>query len=114
MRSAGCKRLGLQRWGYVTNSKGIVGLAVGCVVALAHPGGAAADAPAFQLADLQKIVSLSNARISPDGRRIAVIVSTPDWKTDKDQLEIDIVDAADGARRALTWKRTGLSSPKMV
>ena len=37
---------------------------------------------------------------------------TPDSKSDKTQEEIDLVDAASGARRVLTWKRTGISSPK--
>jgi len=67
---------------------------------------------AFQLEDLQRIVSLSDVSISPDGKQIAVIVSTPDWKADKAREEIDIVDAGTGARRAVTWKRTGISSPR--
>ena len=37
----------------------------------------------LQLTDLAKIVKLSAATISPDGKWIAVIVATPDWKTDK-------------------------------
>jgi dipeptidyl aminopeptidase/acylaminoacyl peptidase len=95
------------------NSKASFCLAVCCVLAWPLSGhAAAAGAPAFQLGDLQKIVSLSDAKISPDGKQIAVIVSTPDWKTDKAQQEIDIVDAASGARRAVTWKRAGISSPK--
>ena len=32
--------------------------------------------PAFQLTDLQRIVSLSDPQISPDGKQIAMIVST--------------------------------------
>lgn len=72
---------------------------------------AAAPPPSFQLEDLRKLVSLSDARISPDGREIAVIVSTPDWKKNEKRQEIDLVDVATGARRALTWKREGLSSP---
>jgi dipeptidyl aminopeptidase/acylaminoacyl peptidase len=89
-------------------------LGVAICFGLAWPlsGRAAAGAPAFQLGDLQKIVSLSDAKVSPEGKQIAVIVSTPDWKTDKAQMEIDIVDAASGVRRAVTWKRTGISSPK--
>ncbi len=71
-----------------------------------------AAGPALQLDDIRRIVSLSDVSISPDGRQIAVVVSTPDWKTDKAQQEIDIFDAADGARRVVTWKRTGLASPK--
>jgi len=93
------------------NSKECFGLAVCCVLALPLPS-RAAGAAAFQLGDLQKIVSLSDVKISPDGKQIAMVVSTPDWKSDKAQLEIDIVDAASGARRAVTWKRAGISSPK--
>jgi dipeptidyl aminopeptidase/acylaminoacyl peptidase len=68
-------------------------------------------ASSFQLSDLQKLVSLSTPQISPDGKRIAVIVSTPDWKSDKSQEEIDLVDVASGARRSLTWKRTAIAAP---
>lgn len=64
----------------------------------------------FQFEDLRKLVSLSEPQISPDGTRIAVVVATPDWKSDKRREEIDLVDVATGAKRALTWKRTGLSS----
>lgn len=72
----------------------------------------AATASAFQLEDLRKIVSLSEPQISPDGKRIAVIVSTPNWKTDKSKQELDLVDVATGARRALTLNRSDLSSPR--
>jgi dipeptidyl aminopeptidase/acylaminoacyl peptidase len=92
--------------------KACLSLAVCCAISCHQLSHAAADAPRFQLADLQKILSLSHAKISPDGRQIAVIVSTPDWKTDKAQREIDIVEVQSGARRAVTWKRTGLASPK--
>ena len=78
------------------------------IALLAQPVDAA---PAFQLEDLRKIVHISDARISPDGKQIAIIVSTPNWQTDKPQQEIDLVDAASGTRRALTWNRTGLASP---
>jgi dipeptidyl aminopeptidase/acylaminoacyl peptidase len=88
------------------------GAAVCCVLALTQSGRGFAATAEFQLEDLRSIVSLHEVRISPDGKQIAVVVSTPDWTTDKAQQEIDIVDAASGARRALTWKRTGISSPK--
>lgn len=68
-------------------------------------------APAkFQLADLQKLIGVSDPQISPDGKRIAVLVSTPDAKTDKAHREIDLIDAASGARRPLTQNREGLGS----
>ncbi|HET6552301.1 MAG TPA: hypothetical protein VFG49_02080, partial [Dyella sp.] len=76
---------------------------------LACPLGATARA--FQLEDVQKIVTLGDPQISPDGKEIAVMVSTPDWKTDKARKEIDLVNAANGTRRALVANRENLSSP---
>ncbi len=68
--------------------------------------------PAFQLSDLQKLVNLSDPRISPDGKQIVVVVSTPVWKTDKRKTELDLVNAANGTRRTLTWNREGVSQPR--
>ncbi|HEY3520652.1 MAG TPA: hypothetical protein VGK80_06375, partial [Rhodanobacteraceae bacterium] len=69
-------------------------------------------AAAFQFDDLQKIVTLGDPQISPDGKEIALTVSTPDWKTDKAKVEIDLVEVASGARRTLIFKRESLSSPR--
>ncbi len=66
----------------------------------------------FELTDLRRIVSLSDPRISPDGRRVALLVSRPDWKTDKPEQELDLVDVASGARRTVTFDRTELSHPR--
>ncbi|WP_460874950.1 S9 family peptidase [Rhodanobacter koreensis] len=79
---------------------------------MAYPAGAVATAPVFQLSDLQKIVALHDPQISPDGKQIAVVVSTPNWKTDKASNEIDLVDVAHGARRTLIKNRESLSSPR--
>ena len=89
-----------------------------CALLLALCGLAAVPQPTlaaasgFQLDDLRKLVSLHDAQISPDGKHVVVIVSTPDWKTAKNRQEIDLVDVASGARRALTWKRSGISTPR--
>ena len=91
---------------------GVAAFAACGLLAVPFSSIAATAAPTFQLSDLQKIVSLSEPRISPDGKRIAVIVSTPDFKTDKSQQEIDLVDVASGIRRPLTWKREALGSPR--
>jgi dipeptidyl aminopeptidase/acylaminoacyl peptidase len=98
--------------GNFMKSAGYFAFAACCAVASPLPAHAATTAPAFQLGDLQKIVGLSEPQISPDGKHIAVIVSTPDWKTDKSKQELDLVDTASGARRALTWKREEISSPR--
>lgn len=66
----------------------------------------------FALTDVRDLVSLSDPQISPDGREVAVIVSKPEWKTDKSNREIDLIDVATGAQRPLTRYRTGVSSPR--
>ena len=91
---------------------GFAAFAFCCLLVLPLSSTAANAVRPFQLNDLQKLVRLSEPQISPDGRRIALIVSTPDFKTDKNQQEIDLVDVASGTRRALTWKREKLGSPR--
>lgn len=78
---------------------------------LAWPAHEAAARP-FQLSDLQKIVTLGDPQISPDGKTIAVIASTPDWKADKSRVELDLVDTTHGQRRVLVSNRESLSSPR--
>ena len=67
-------------------------LLLGCALLapLSTQAAPAAAAP-FQLTDLRRIVSLGEPQIAPDGRRIAVIVATPDWKTDKSVQQLDLV-----------------------
>jgi dipeptidyl aminopeptidase/acylaminoacyl peptidase len=89
-----------------------IGATLCCLFALARPLSLQAAAPAFQLDDLKRLVNFSGASISPDGRQVAVIVSTPDWNTDKAQQTIELFDVASGAHRTLTWKRSGIASPK--
>ena len=85
-------------------------LAAACL--LAWHAGSAAAAPHFGLDDLRKIVSLSDPRISPDGKEIAVVVSVQDVKTDKAAVEIDLVTVVGGARRRVVANRQDLSSPR--
>ncbi|HEY7872795.1 MAG TPA: S9 family peptidase [Rudaea sp.] len=73
---------------------------------------ASANAAPFTFDDVAKLVSLSDPQISPDGKNIVVVRSTPDWKTDKSKHELDLVDATTGALRALTFEREGVSSPR--
>ncbi|HKT42544.1 MAG TPA: S9 family peptidase [Rhodanobacteraceae bacterium] len=66
----------------------------------------------FQLDDLQRLVKLSDPQLSPDGKSVAVVVSTPVWKTDKHDTGIDVVEVASGAKRSLTRDREDVSSPR--
>jgi hypothetical protein len=88
--------------------------AVCCVLAMSQSGRVFAATAEFQLEDLKRIVSLSDARIAPDGKQIAVVVSTPDWKTDKARQEIDIFDAASGARRVADMETHRNILPEVV
>lgn len=90
---------------------GRLSLAICCALSLS-PAAYAASGQSFKLDDLRKLAHLSEPQISPDGRHVAVIVSTPDWKTDKSLQEIELVDVASGAMRPLTWKREDLASPR--
>lgn len=81
----------------------IVALTAICSIASATP---------FSFEGVAKLVSLSDPQISPDGKNIVVVRATPDWKTDKNKLELDLVDAKTGAVRALTFEREGVGSPR--
>jgi dipeptidyl aminopeptidase/acylaminoacyl peptidase len=82
------------------------------LIALVAAAPVARAATPFRLDDLQKLVRLSDPQLSPDGKSVAVVVSTPVWKTDKHATEIDLVDVASGAKRALTQDREDVSSPR--
>lgn len=88
--------------------------AVGAAALVGFMGCSTASAAgrAFTLPDLRNLAALSDPQVSPDGREIAVVVSTPDWHTDKAKHEIDLIDVASGALRPLTRYRTDVSSPR--
>lgn len=99
---------GISRWRTLVKPACCVALCMACLLAWSSAGAAAV----FRLDDLQKIVALSDPQISPNGKDIALTVSTPDWKTDKYRIEIDLVDVASGTRRTLVRNRENLSSPR--
>jgi dipeptidyl aminopeptidase/acylaminoacyl peptidase len=60
--------------------------------------------PAFKLADVRKIVSLSSPLISPDGSRVLVLVSRRDYVKDAVNTDLVLVDARTHASRPLVRK----------
>lgn len=62
--------------------------------------------------DFAKIVRVSDPQISPDGKRIAVVVSRADMSGDTFKTEIDLVDVATGATRPLTQGRDRVGDPR--
>ena len=62
--------------------------------------------------DLFRIQRVSDPRVSPDGRWVAYVVSTPDLSTDKSTSRIWMVAAAGGDPLPLTAKGSSASSPR--
>ena len=80
-------------------------------LALAPLTGLHAQHP-FELGDLAKLTGLSDPQFSPDGKTIAVVVSTPDYEEDRFQTGLLLVTAAGGQQRLLAQKRIGLTQPR--
>ena len=66
----------------------------------------------FQFTDLRKIVNVSEPRISPDGKQIAVIVSRYEWDKDTVNQAIELVDVLSSSKRSLTFQRGSISNPR--
>ncbi len=81
-----------------------------CVLLAGSAFAQTVEQQSFQLKDLRKLVRISSPRISPNGKQVALIATRPDWKNDKTNQEIDLVQVADGAQRKLTFQRKGLST----
>ncbi len=71
------------------------------VQAPAQPGRFSAD-------DLPKIVRISDPQISPDGKTIAFVVGRANLKEDRWDTELDFIDVASKAMRAITHDRQGV------
>src|SRR5215210_25852 len=72
----------------------------------------AAFADRWSPSDRFKLVGVSDPQISPDGKLVAVVVSRPNIKDNRNETEIVAVDVASGATRALTFERRGVASPR--
>ena len=65
----------------------------------------------FQIADLEKIVRVTDPQITPDDKSIAVVVSRVNMKDDRRDNEIVLIDIASGAQRTLTARKSA-GSPR--
>ncbi|MBC7626583.1 hypothetical protein, partial [Ferruginibacter sp.] len=66
----------------------------------------------FELTDMDKLYTLTDPQISPDGKSILVVVSKPDTTTNKNKSFIYKVDVVSGATQQLTYERTLVSYPR--
>ena len=65
----------------------------------------------FSLEDLRLLVGISSVEISPDGSRIAVVVSRPNFADNRNEPQLELVDVAAGTTRPLTFGRARVSDP---
>jgi dipeptidyl aminopeptidase/acylaminoacyl peptidase len=65
----------------------------------------------FTIADLARMVSISDPQISPDGKSIVIVVSRPNFDENRYDSELVLVDIATSGRRTLTRDRQGIEQP---
>ncbi|HEV2206969.1 MAG TPA: hypothetical protein VGR36_10535, partial [Candidatus Acidoferrales bacterium] len=65
----------------------------------------------FQVADLAKLVRVSDPQISPDDKSVVVVVARVNLKEDRLDNQLMLIDLASGAQRTLT-ERKGAASPR--
>jgi len=85
--------------------------------AVAAPAPTATSAPAavakpVTLEALRGLIGVREPQISPDGSRVAFVRAAADYKADRTDTELDLVDVAGGPRRVLTRDRVGVHSPR--
>lgn len=66
----------------------------------------------FELADLAKLVRVSDPQFSPDGKTVVIVVSRPNFVDNRHDSELVLVDVASGRQRVLTRQRQGVSHPR--
>ncbi|WP_460503879.1 TolB family protein, partial [Hymenobacter agri] len=66
----------------------------------------------FELADISRLMNVSDPQLSPDGRSILVVVSRPNLGTDRNEAEVVLVDVASGQQRVLIGGRPTVKKPR--
>jgi dipeptidyl aminopeptidase/acylaminoacyl peptidase len=73
---------------------------------------AIARAKGLEIEDLRRVVGVSQPAIAPDGTRVVYVRSRIDWKNDRRDAELVLVDARTAASRVLTRDRIGPTAPR--
>ncbi|MGB8520455.1 MAG: hypothetical protein WCD38_09885, partial [Candidatus Tumulicola sp.] len=81
------------------------------VTAILFATPAIARAKGLEIEDLRRVVTVSQPAVSPDGTRVVYVRSRIDWKNDRRDSELVLVDARTGAARVLTHDRIGATTP---
>ncbi|MDB5268822.1 MAG: hypothetical protein JWP58_1862 [Hymenobacter sp.] len=66
----------------------------------------------FELADISRLVNVSDPQLSPDGESILVVVSRPNLATNRHDAEVVLVDVATSRQRVLVADRPTVKQPR--
>jgi len=66
----------------------------------------------FELRDLDKLYTLTDPQISPDGKSVLIVVAKPDTTSNKNKSFIYKVDVTTGVTQQLTFERASVSFPR--
>jgi dipeptidyl aminopeptidase/acylaminoacyl peptidase len=72
----------------------------------------AAQSKIIEFSSLRTVVGVADPQLSPDGKRVALIVSHANFDKDRYDRDLVLVDVATGSQRTLTYRRRGLGSPR--
>ena len=68
----------------------------------------------FGLADLARMVRISDPQISPDGKSVVIVVSRPNYDKNRYDAELVLVDIATGSQRILTRRSARCRAATLV
>jgi dipeptidyl aminopeptidase/acylaminoacyl peptidase len=74
--------------------------------------GTTASAKGLDYEDLRKVVGVDAPQLSPDGTRVVYVRSTINWKENRRDTELVLVDVKTGNARTITHDRIEVSSPR--
>ncbi|MEO7524463.1 MAG: S9 family peptidase [Ferruginibacter sp.] len=66
----------------------------------------------FELADIAKLVNITDPQISPDCKSIVMVVSRPDYLQNRYDAQLVLIDIASRKQRVLTQDRPTVSQPR--
>jgi dipeptidyl aminopeptidase/acylaminoacyl peptidase len=66
----------------------------------------------FELADINRVVSVTDPQLSPDGRQVLIVVSRPTLAANRYEAEVVLVETASGRQRVLIAGRSTVKQPR--
>jgi dipeptidyl aminopeptidase/acylaminoacyl peptidase len=66
----------------------------------------------IEIADFEKVVTVSDPQISPDGKSVVCVVSRPNVEQNVNDRQLVSIDIQTGAQHILTYDRKGVGAPR--